>query len=157
MSAPGPGSLLLFVAGDPSLANELVRFPKGLPLLAAFLLPASILLGPAPPQQLAAGEEVWLIPADQVMCLERVGAALQGRHRTVKVVDVNHPSDDDRRLVVQYVGAEDILPILVRPDGARLEGVEAFAPSALRRFVGSGEARGRGPGARGPRSRVESL
>jgi len=53
---------------------------------------------------------------------------------SVKVVNVNHPGDD-RALAQEYVAADDDLPVLIRPDGARLSGEESFVPSTLERFL----------------------
>jgi hypothetical protein len=53
---------------------------------------------------------------------------------SVKVVDVDSPGED-RSLVERYVSADDDLPILIRPDGARLSGDDAFVPKTVERFV----------------------
>jgi len=134
VSSPGPGGLLLFVAGDPDLAGRLALFPRSFSRMAAFLVPPGLLIArgtsATPPDPTAP----WLIPADQMMCVDRLAQAVQGTGQTIKVVDVNRPADD-RPLVEQWVGPEDILPILVRPDGARMEGAESFSPAALREFL----------------------
>jgi len=52
----------------------------------------------------------------------------------VSIVDVNQPAGF-QALVARWVGPNDVLPILVRPDGARLEGIEEFGPRRVRRFI----------------------
>jgi len=131
------GTLLLFVGGDPSLAEGLRHFPRAIPLLAGFLIPPSLLLEGSSSRRPSARDATLLIPADQVMAVERLGDAVKGSPRTVRVVDVNRPGND-RYLVEGLVGPQDVLPILVRPDGARLEGAESFSPAALRKFVSVG-------------------
>lgn len=134
MSAPPPGSLLLFVAGDPDLAERLTRFPRQLNRMAAFMIPPGLLIGRGPRTPPPDPAAPWLIPADQMMCVDRLAEAVQGTGRTVKVVDVNRPGDD-RPFVERWVGPQDVLPILIRPDGARMEGAESFSPGALRKFL----------------------
>lgn len=103
-------------------------------MMAGLLIPPTLFLARMPQTIPPSSDGSWLIPADQVMCVELVAEAIRASGRTVKLVDVNRPGDD-RGLVQQYVSPGDILPILLRPDGARLEGVESFTPSELRRFV----------------------
>ena len=134
MSTPGPGRLLLFVGGDPDLAGTLSRFPKAHPVAASFFVPGTLFLGASRRGEPRPPEAPWLIPPSQMLCVERLAKAVERSGATVKVVDVNRPGDD-RALVERYVNAEDVLPIVVRPDGARLEGEEAFTPAALRKFV----------------------
>jgi len=137
MSAPDPNGLLLFVAGDPDLAGRLARFPGRAPRLGMFLIPPGLLLGSGPSVPPPDPTAPWLIPVDQMLCVDRLSEAVQGTGRTVKVVDVNRPGDD-RALVERWVGPEDVLPILVRQDGARIEGSEAFSRSRLREFLRPG-------------------
>ena len=49
-------------------------------------------------------------------------------------MDVNRPGEH-LDLVHRVVGPNDVLPILLRPDGARLEGTENFVPDVLSRFL----------------------
>jgi hypothetical protein len=53
---------------------------------------------------------------------------------TVKVVDVDD-SGADASLVERYVSANDALPCLIRPDGARLTGSESFVPPRVAAFL----------------------
>jgi hypothetical protein len=52
----------------------------------------------------------------------------------VRVVDVEHPGTD-AELVRQYASPERVLPILVRADGARLDGADAMVPARLAPFL----------------------
>ncbi len=70
----------------------------------------------------------------------------RGRTLSVKVVDVNDPGDD-RELLRCYGIEESVLPVLVRPDGARLVGDSELEPERLRRFLDGGS---RSPRARAP-------
>jgi hypothetical protein len=53
---------------------------------------------------------------------------------SVKIVDVERPGAD-RGLVESCVSPDDPLPILLRADGQRIEGDEAFQPHAIERFL----------------------
>lgn len=53
---------------------------------------------------------------------------------TVKVVDVDRPGAD-LPLVERWVTPDADLPLLVRPDGARLEGAASFVPSKVAAFL----------------------
>lgn len=52
----------------------------------------------------------------------------------VKVVNVERPGDD-LALVEASVRADTDLPLLVRPDGRRLEGAENFEPARVSKFL----------------------
>jgi hypothetical protein len=54
--------------------------------------------------------------------------------KALKVVDVNRPSGD-QGLVQRWVTRETLLPLLVSPNGRRLEGIESFVPSRLKDFL----------------------
>lgn len=133
MAAPSPSSLLLFVAGDPDLAHSLGRFPRVTSRLLGFFIPPS-LVSPGTEGAPLETDGMWLVPADQLMCAERLAETVKGSPYTVRMVDVNRPGDD-RPLVERYVTAQDVLPIVVRPDGSRLVGLESFTPGSLRRFL----------------------
>jgi hypothetical protein len=53
---------------------------------------------------------------------------------TVRAVDVDRPAND-LELVRRSVGPDTELPLLVSPDGRRLEGDGAFTPQAVERFL----------------------
>jgi hypothetical protein len=67
-------------------------------------------------------------------CLQIVLDAAKRQQREVLVVDVDRPGGQ-HDLVERCVGPEDVLPLLLRSDGARLEGQENFAPAKVRRFI----------------------
>jgi hypothetical protein len=52
----------------------------------------------------------------------------------VKVVDVNRPGAD-ADLVQRLIRPDDDLPVLIRPDGARLSGEGSFVPKTVERFL----------------------
>ena len=134
MASPTPGTFVLFLASDPALANRLASQPTPMGPLQRIVTGPVLRARPAagPSMGASSGSPAW--PADQVMCAQRVLDVARKAGRTVRLVDVNRPGDD-RPLVERYVGEADLLPLLVRSDGARLEGVEAFAPSIVRAFL----------------------
>lgn len=77
----------------------------------------------------------WHIPAPQIQCADLVFARADKLRKVVGVVDVNRPQGHDA-LVARWVGPDDVLPVLVRPDGQSLRGVESFTPARLRSFIG---------------------
>ena len=76
------------------------------------------------------------------MCIELVAELAESAGRALRIVDVNHPADDQRALVRRWVGTNTLLPLLVAPDGRTLEGSESFVPSRVRRFLRGGLAPG---------------
>lgn len=52
----------------------------------------------------------------------------------MKVVDVHRPAGD-HDLVERWVTRETPLPLLVSPNGGRLQGIESFVPSRLKHFL----------------------
>ncbi len=127
--------LLLFVGGDPALGRRLASFPRRFYGLGRLIFPVGLLPGPKVGEATDPGDAAAPVPPDQLMCLERVVDALAGTTRAVRIVDVNGPGED-RSLVERYVSAADVLPILVRPDGTRIEGAEAFTRRRLLDFLG---------------------
>lgn len=79
-------------------------------------------------------ERPWHLPPAQMACVQIVLDAAKRQGRGVVVVDVDRPGEH-KDLVDRYVGSNDVLPLLVREDGARLEGEERFAPAEVRRFI----------------------
>jgi hypothetical protein len=76
----------------------------------------------------------WSIPIPQAQCVRLVLDIAQSVRKTVSFVDVNRPAGFDG-LVQQWVGSDHPLPLLARPDGARLQGLGEFVPRAVRRFL----------------------
>lgn len=140
MGTPAPGTVLLFVGGDPSVAERLVSYPIPVGGMRRAFLPTDIFprgrRSSPPPDGSVAPERPWLVPVGQLRCVELLDEAAQRAGRQIRLIDVNRPGDADRPLVMEWVGpADDVLPILVRSDGARLVGQESFSPSALREFL----------------------
>lgn len=77
----------------------------------------------------------WHLPQQQQVCGDLVLTTAQRKGRTVTVIDANRPQGFET-LVQQWVGPNDVFPILVRSDGARLAGVERFVPRTVDRFMG---------------------
>ena len=71
---------------------------------------------------------------EESQCTRLVLEIAADEGRQVTVVDVNR-ADDHRDLVSRWVGPDELLPLLVRPDGARLAGAEQFVPKGVRRFI----------------------
>jgi len=146
------GTLVLFVAGEPEMAPSVNDSGAGLlPRLAgSFLVGPAILAKSLRP---GADEESpdrraweppppsdyrhWHLPPSQAACLDVVLEAARRARRPLLVVDVDRPGDQ-REMVERFVGSEDVLPLLVRPDGARLVGQEHFAPAVVRKFIALG-------------------
>ncbi|MCI4352786.1 MAG: hypothetical protein L3K14_05280 [Thermoplasmata archaeon] len=76
----------------------------------------------------------WHIPSNQIQCANMVFEIAKGESRRVALVDVNRAAGD-QALVDRWVGSDAVLPLLVRRDGARLQGIEEFVPSKVRRLV----------------------
>jgi len=132
MAGPAPGTVVLFVAGDPDLGEGLpTRFVPG---FWRFFIPQRLFRDAPPVPRPTAADLPLPLPPVQLMCAQRLLDAAKKAGRTVRFVDVNSPGAN-RDLVERYVGAGDILPVLVRADGARLEGEEAFRPGPLKRFL----------------------
>ena len=137
MDAPNPGTVVLFLAGDPALAERQASRPPLYGGLARLVVPMALLPGGmgdrmAPGRERPTGPDAF--PADQVMCAQQLLEAAKRLGRAVKIVDVNQPGED-RALVQRFVGLDDVLPIAVRSDGTRLEGAESFGPGALQDFL----------------------
>ncbi len=79
-------------------------------------------------------EARWQFPVQQRMCVELVLEMAQRLGRSVKVIDVDW-AGDDRGYVTQWRATEALLPLLISPDGRRLEGIESFVPAEVRRFL----------------------
>lgn len=134
VAAPAPGSVVFFVGGDPNLREQLESYPVPIGGVVRAFFPVSWVFSRAPPQTAEEPDPPWLVPVDQLRCIELLERAVRKTGQQVRVVDVNRPGED-RELVRRWVGTDDVLPVLVRSDGARLVGEEAFSPAALRRFL----------------------
>ncbi len=124
-------SFLLFIAGVPlrdaipSSARPMVLGSAGLP---GFTFVRSI--GGPEDGDLGPGQ----IYGDQAETARMVLEIARQCGASVRVVDVDR-SGDDRGLVERVVGPNDALPILTRPDGARLSGSDSMTPVRVSRFL----------------------
>jgi hypothetical protein len=135
--------LLLFVAGEPdpggasaedfptSLIGRLAGAVIGLRWVNA--RGSSPVVAEPPPT--SAEAVPWHLPAPQVLCVNLVSEVADGLARRVALIDVNRPAGREE-LIERWVGPTDVLPLLVRPDGLRLDGMESFTKKRLRRFIG---------------------
>jgi hypothetical protein len=128
---PGGTSLLLFVAGEPfrdvnpggPSRHVSAMFYGGMPV------GVNTWGGHEPADQLP-GQ----VYGDEGRTGRMVLEIAQKRGLAVKVVDVDAPGDDEP-LVQRYISDDDLLPVLIRPDGQRLSGDESFVPATVERFL----------------------
>jgi len=134
--------LLLFVAGEPGRGPEAMKdVTSRWKLLAGTVVvgwwnrtragasSASDETGADSPEGLA-----WHLPVEQIHCVNLVAEIARDLGRSVTLVDVNRPMGAEE-LLRRWVAADAVFPLLVRPDGRRLEGLDHFVPGELRRFV----------------------
>jgi hypothetical protein len=144
MAALPDTDLLLFVAGEPDSGANAVRL-GGVGLLlrwSAMVVPGTGRIGAGgipstesefdqPPLN---EKRPWHLPGQQLICVNMVLDAAERGHRSVTIVDVDRPGEE-QDLVQRWFGPQDVLPFLVRPDGARIMGVENFSPEKIRHFI----------------------
>jgi hypothetical protein len=75
-----------------------------------------------------------VLPRHQLHCMNTVLRIARSTGRSVTVVDVGRAAGR-QHLVDRWVGTRDVLPLLVRPDGRRLEGAERFGAETIREFL----------------------
>jgi hypothetical protein len=140
-----PPDLLLFVAGEPysgvselegvstSLWGRVVGFAT---FNTSTWWPNSSTRStdPAASSSGGKGKQDWHIPRAQNQCAQLAVDMARERGLRVMVVDVNH-AGSLAELVTHWVSADDLLPLLVRPDGSRLQGEEEFVPRRIRAFL----------------------
>jgi hypothetical protein len=138
------GDLILFVGGEPdpgipSIRDSTVRFSTRV-LAGIFPIPVAKLAfvgrstkspGSASPPS---GELPWRLPSEQIHCVNTVVEVAYREGKTVTLVDTAHPAGR-RALVDRWVGSDRVLPVLVRSDGALLEGIEKFGARRVRQFI----------------------
>jgi hypothetical protein len=144
MSRAEKPDLILFVAGEPFSGQDPMRDVQ----ISIVRRTVNVMTGGSwldnadhrprsrddPPTRLG-DERPWHLPPQQILCANLVLKTAQLRRRSVAVVDANRPAGFED-LVQRWVGPNDVLPLLVRPDGARLEGVEDFTSRKVRQFIG---------------------
>jgi hypothetical protein len=144
MAGTRGNALILFVAGEPDTGLNPLKDVQS-PYIRLFMgagLPnwkkkreqsaeADSLVGLEPAE---GGQPELRIPADQVGCIRDVARIARAEGTTVRIVDVNR-AELNQALVDRWVGPNDVLPVLVRADGAKLVGAEQFVPRKIQRFI----------------------
>jgi hypothetical protein len=147
MGVPGTGGepFLLFVGGEPGPGPESMRDVEtsmGRRMLGSVVGNWWTPRVPGPSQSGVAAQAPlpddlpWHLPPPQIQAANMVFEIADRFGRKVAVVDVNRPGQN-QGLVDRWVGTSGILPLLVRSDGGRLEGIEEFVPKKVRRFIGA--------------------
>lgn len=134
MGNPGPGAVVLFLGSDPMVAEERAHLPRPIGGVARLGMPVVGPQGKMDRKPTTGPLDEAGYPADQLMCAEIVLGAAERQGRRVQVVDVND-AGEAQGLVQQLVGETDVLPLLVRADGHRLVGTEAFTRASVRSFL----------------------
>ena len=143
MAAVGGPDFLLFVASEPGtgvdpfqdVETSMVRRMTG--TVAGGWLTRIGGTGSASPGSGASRPEEarpWTLPAPQAQCVRLVMDIAESVQRRVALIDVNNSAGHDD-IVRKWVGTDGLLPLLVRPDGARIQGLGEFVPRAVRRFM----------------------
>ena len=150
MSAPRFPDVVLFVAGEPETTPSVREAGAGvMPRMTGMVFGAGVRTPMDPnspdrsrynPDQYQAppltDQRPWHLPPQQTICLDLVLEVAGQLQREVLVIDSNRPLDQ-KTLVDRWVGPNSVLPMLVRPDGWRLEGVENFTKAKVRQFLQS--------------------
>jgi hypothetical protein len=127
-----PADLPLFVASEPGPGDEpgwnYVRTLRGVIPRSSGVTP------PYQPQGPLFEERQWHFSREVVLAVNLVLEEAESVGKTVTLVDVERPGLQ-QDLVNRWVGPQDLLPLLVRPDGARLEGIDEFTPRKVRQFI----------------------
>jgi hypothetical protein len=125
----------MFLSGDPELAERRAASGTRIGMAARIFLPANLWLG-QPPEAREAGISGSdpMYSSAQLVCAQLVLDAIHGTARQLRFVDVNR-AGTAQPLVDRFVTNNDVFPILVRADGARLVGDEAFTKARVRSFV----------------------
>ncbi len=143
MAAPlSSPSLLLFIGSEPGpeMSRRGPQWGFGRRVFG-YIAPPMLAAPKTPPPRVPAPGDSTIdpdgprhLPPPEVVCVDLVQEVAQATGWSVELVDVNNPGER-AALVARYVSDNDVLPILVRPDGARLEGAEQFESRTVRRFL----------------------
>lgn len=145
MAGASSADFLLFVAGEPGPAvdrmqdveSSVARRMVG-SALGAWWSRSVKGSGPSDTVSPPSGNEAaWHLPPQQIQCANLVLDIAERLGKTVVLVDVNRPSGLED-LVHRWVGVNGVVPLLVRRDGARLQGFDEFVPGTVRRFIVGG-------------------
>jgi hypothetical protein len=134
VGASGLGGFFLFAGGEPDRGDDGRRILKHFPRMRAF----SILPPEQTEKRFAAGlksePEPWEFPLEIRGCVELVIEIARQLGKSVTVVDVNRPGAQEGN-VARLVHEGDLMPMLVAPSGARLEGLAEFTPGVVKKFL----------------------
>lgn len=153
-----PSYLLLFVSGEPGPEEDSPMYRSFSAGLASFFVPPILFLGTTPlgallssprpsgrpgnsepestqsRRSVPALEDAWHISRGTIPSVALVLDVAKSKGWGVTIVNAN-ASGRARELVDRWLAPEDLLPVLVRPDGERLVGLEMFTPRNVRRFL----------------------
>ncbi len=132
------GTLVMYVTSEPGLPGALigdVPFAFGARLASLFVPFAGLAqakeVNAAQAQALGNSDE---LPSSARQCIILVLDYAKRFGWSVHLVDVTRQSVSESE-ILGSLGADVHLPLLVRPDSARLEGEEQFTPSSVRKFL----------------------
>jgi len=74
------------------------------------------------------------LPPEMVGCSKMVTDILERDGEQLTLVDVSR-EEVRPDLISRYFGPDNVLPMLVGPDGRKLEGLVEFTPKRIRKFV----------------------
>lgn len=136
---PLPSTLLLLVSGEPGPDTDPANYRSFGATLASLFIPPTLLVGQAKshPESTTSSPDVgvsWHIPRASIPCVNLVLEIAKSKGWEVALVNAN-ASGQEQGLVSRWVGPGDLLPVLVRPDGERLAGLDSFTPGNVRRFL----------------------
>jgi len=132
---PGLRRVVLFLPGDPALAERRGSLPPAASGFARLLIPATLYINNTRGRWWTkAQEDEHRFPSDLLAVAQLVIDLAGPLGIDVELVDVNQRGAD-QLFIDRYVGPADVLPVLARQDGRRLVGSESFAPAAVRRFL----------------------
>ncbi len=129
--AVGP-EFVLFAASEPVRGDEGYRVASRLPRFRAFQFASPAGSG----SNAAAGSDggpPYEFPGEVGRCVRLAVELAESASVALHVIDLHQPGDASA-LVERWVTPETLFPLLVAPDGRRLEGAASFVPSTLRSF-----------------------
>jgi len=136
MATAASRPFLLFAGGEPDRRDDGMAIVSNLHRARVFVQ--------IPPKRReegplldANGRPRWHFRTEQGSAVRLAVEIAKAMGKEVRVIDVNRPATEGDP-VDRYVTAETHLPVLISPDGRRLEGLESFVPSRLKRFLALG-------------------
>ncbi len=123
----------------PEDAHELVLYVQSKKAVSTFYRPPGPAAGPLVPPTSgnvgdaatdAAGSTVFFLSDDQARCVALVEETARDRGYRVRVVDTEKVGTIER-LIAEHLRGVQHFPVLISPQGPRLEGVGAFTDEAL--------------------------